>query len=183
MRKIILLSLFTAWFSNITGQDDKYISDPERTKSEEIAKTRARLLDQFLEKNRIGIILERDKLMMLDDQDYLTLYPVEFWLISYWLEDYKAVLSTVSGGEADSGSIKTVKIPPGRDYLMLKLIEKSNEEKAEILRGINNSEDLSSEEKEFLSLHFNFLLDKSAGDAADNDKFNQLSDAFLERYP
>lgn len=183
MRKMILLCLFTALFSNIRGQDDRYIPNPDRTKSEEITQTRTRLLDRFLEKNRIGIILERDKLLTLDDQDYLTLYPVEFWLISYWLEDYGAVLSTVIGDEADSSSHQTFKIPPGRDYLMLKLMEKSNEEKAEILRGINISDDLSSEEKAFLSLHFSFLLDRDGGDGAENEKFNQLSDAFLERYP
>lgn len=164
-------------------QNESDIISPVYTRSEEISKSRRVLLDKFLEKDRIGIILEMDRLVMLDDKDYLTLYPLEFWLLSYWLQDYKPILSSVK--ERDTSSLYNngiIKIPPQRDYLTVKLLEKSKEERDDILNRLKEAE-LSEEEKLFLSMHLDYLLQDDTGRNIHQEKLNQLADAFLSSYP
>lgn len=164
-------------------QNESDVIGPVYTKSDEISKSRRVLLDKFLEKNRIGIILEMDRLMMLDDKDYLTLYPLEFWLLSYWLQDYKPILSSVKENNTDSlHTDGTIKIPPQRDYLTVKLLEKSKEERNEILSRLKAAE-LSEEEKRFLSMHLDYLLEDHTSRGSDQEKLNQLADNFLNDYP
>lgn len=165
------------------AQNETDIVNPAYTKSDEISHSRRVLLDKFLEKNRIGIILEMDKLMLLDDRDYQTLYPIEFWLLSYWLQDFNAILSSVRERKTDSLYNKrdVVKIPPQRDYLTIKLLERSGEEKDQIIKRTKEA-DLSNEEKDFLLLHLDYLLNNTGQDSV-QEKLNQMADDFLTRYP
>jgi hypothetical protein len=183
MRKIILFFVLSVTLVKGYCQKETDIISPAYTKSDEITKSRRALLDKFLEKDRIGIILEMDRLMMLDDKDYLTLYPLEFWLLSYWLQDYKPILSSVKERDTDSlYNSGTIKIPPQRDYLTVKLLEKSKEERDEILSRLKEAE-LSEEEKHFLSMHLDYLLLDNVDRGIDQEKLNQLAGAFLNDYP
>lgn len=183
-RKIsIWLFLCLITLMNGYGQNDTDILDPGSTRSEEITKSRRVLLDKFLESDRLGIILEMDRLMTLEDNDYTALYPVEFWLLSYWLEDYKPVLASVRQLDVGEGlQNKQIKIPPQRDYLTAKLFEKSNEEKQKILQGIKLST-LSEEEKELLSMHVEYLLFDGTDQKNNQELLNRLADHFLTQYP
>lgn len=164
-------------------QKETDIISPVYTRSDEISKSRRVLLDKFLEKDRIGIILEMDRLMMMDDKDYLSLYPLEFWLLSYWLRDYKPILSSVRERDTDSLDNKgVIKIPPQRDYLTAKLLEKSKEERDGMIKGLKEAE-LSEEEKRFLSMHLDYLLEDHTSRGSDQEKLNQLADNFLNDYP
>lgn len=165
------------------GQNDTDILDPGSTRSEEISKSRRVLLDKFLESDRLGIILEMDRLITLEDNDYTALYPVEFWLLSYWLEDYMPVLASVRQLDAEKEvQNRQIKIPPQRDYLTAKLFEKSNDEKKKILQGITLST-LSEEEKELLRMHVEYLLSDGADQKNNQELLNRLADHFLTQFP
>ncbi|GAB3418179.1 hypothetical protein GCM10027516_12680 [Niabella aquatica] len=153
------------------------------TKSEEIAKTRRILLDKFMEDDKLGIMLEMDRLLMLDNNDYLALYPIEFWLLSYWLEDYETILLSDKSLRLDSlSNNKNLQIPPQRDYLIPKLIEKSIEKKDTLLQHIRSAK-LGEEEKSFLLMKLRYLLSENTDEKRNREELNQLADDFLSRYP
>ena len=182
MRKIILLFFF---FSVVLGGFAQNNSPAVMTKSEEIAKSRRILLDKFIEDDKLGIMLEMDRLMMLDNNDYLALYPVEFWLLSYWLGDYEAILLSDKSLRLDSlSNDRTLRIPPQRDYLIPKLFEKSAEKKDTLLQHIKNSK-LTEEEKTFMLMKLRYLLSESENTERkkSREELNLLADDFLTRYP
>lgn len=177
MKKTILLCLLSAVLIKAFSQNKEY------TKSDDISNTRRVLLDKFIEKDRLGIILQMDRLRMLDDKDYLTLYPVEFWLLSYWLNEYNSILSSARQPDTvNTAQNRSLKIPPQRDYLTVKLIEKSIEEKDAIVQNIKAA-GISSEEKKFLLMHIEYLLGDDSPQSVEQDTLNQLADEFLTRYP
>lgn len=164
-------------------QKESNIIVPAHTKSDEISKSRRVLLDKFLEQNMLGIMLEMDRLMILDDEDYLTLYPIEFWLLSYWLKDYRPILSSFRHWNTDSLLQKnSIKVPPLQDYLTTKLIEKSNNEKSDIIQAIKEA-DITGEEKEFLLMQIEYLLSDKGDQSENREMLNRLADNFLIRYP
>jgi len=183
MQKIIFLFLFISVVSDGFSQNDP---PAVMTKSEEIAKVRRVLLDKFIEDDTLGIMLEMDRLMMLDNNDYLSLYPVEFWLLSYWIGDYDAILFSDKSLRLDSllgdSNSKNLKIPPQRDYLIPKLVERSTEKKEILLQHIKDSK-LTDEEKAFLLLKLRYLLSEDTNQRKSQEDLNQFADDFLTRYP
>ncbi len=182
MRKIILLFFF---FPVVSGGFAQNNPPAVMTKSEEIAKSRRILLDKFIEDDKLGIMLEMDRLMMLDNNDYLALYPVEFWLLSYWLGDYEAILLSDKSLRLDSlSNDRNLRIPPQRDYLIPKLFEKSAEKKDTLLQHIKNSK-LTEEEKAFMLMKLRYLLSESEDTERkkSREELNLLADDFLTRYP
>lgn len=122
-----------------------------------------------------------DRLMMMNDKDYLALYPIEFCLLSYWLNEYTSILNYVKRPD-EAPDNRTLQIPPERDYLTPKLIEKSTEEKAMLLQNIKNA-GRTNEEQAFLLMHIEYLLPGNSSELATQDKLNKLADEFLTRYP
>ncbi|MGC4235678.1 MAG: hypothetical protein QM594_22075 [Niabella sp.] len=182
MRKIILL--FFLIYVVLDGFTQN-VPSAVMTKSEEIAKSRRILLDKFIEDDKLGIMLEMDRLMMLDNNDYLALYPVEFWLLSYWLGDYEAILLSDKSLRVDSlTNDRNLRIPPQRDYLIPKLFEKSAEKKDTLLQHIKNSK-LTEEEKAFMLMKLRYLLSESEDTERkkSREELNLLADDFLTRYP
>lgn len=182
MRKIILLFFF---ISIVLDGFTQNAPSAVMTKSEEIAKSRRVLLDKFIEDDKLGIMLEMDRLLMLDNNDYLALYPVEFWLLSFWIGDYEAILLSDRSLKLDSlSNDKSLRIPPQRDYLIPKLFEKSAEKKDTLLQHIKSSK-LTGEEKAFMLMKLSYLLSESENTEGkkSREELNLLADDFLTRYP
>jgi len=131
-------------------------------------------------------MLELDRITMLEDDDYIALYPVEFWLLSYWLGDYEVILSSCKNLNKDSlapyKNQKIIRIPPQQDYLAPKLLEKSLASKDSLIQQINAAP-LSEEDKSFLHLNLAFLLPEEAAPESHQEALNQMADNFLTRYP
>lgn len=178
-RKIILFFLLVAFFINGFSQNN---NAAHITKSEEIAKARRILLDKFIENDKLGIMLEMDRLMLLDSKDYLALYPIEFWLLSYWISDYQPILASLKDLKFDSLPDKSIRIPPQEDYLIAKLIEKCTEQEDTLLRHIENSK-LTGEEKDFLIIGMKYFLGANTSQNNKQEVFNALADNFLDQYP
>lgn len=158
----------------------------QNSRSLEIARSRSVLLDRFLEKDQLAVMLELDRAMMLEDDDYIVLYPVEYWLLSYWLKDYDVILSSCKNLTRDSitqfKEKKIIRIQPPQDYLAPKLIEKLQANRDSLFSQINTAA-LSAEEKAFLHLNLAYLLPDDGDPAVQQEKLNELADDFLQQYP
>ncbi|MCF3108903.1 hypothetical protein LL912_08950 [Niabella sp. CC-SYL272] len=176
MKKLLLLLCFyTAFFFSATAQDNS--GNPDDSKSESIIKTRRLLLDRLIADNKIGITLEKERLLSLDDEDYIAIYPVEFWLLSYWTNDYRSILRTTQG--MDHLKENKIRIPPPRDYLAAKLIEILTLQQDSLLKEITQT-NLPEEQKTFLTMHLKYLLSNTPDQQA---VLNNLADRFIDRYP
>lgn len=185
MKKVILVTLIilagiTSYAQNDSSKNVvRMVSEP---KSEMIAKSRRILLDQFVEKNFYGVMSEMEYLMNLDDEDYIALYPQEFWLLSYWMKDYQSILRTVESPESAIANPKIKRIPPQNDYLTIKIIEKTKESESSLIDDIAKSS-LDAEEKKFLTIHLKFLAEDIGFTHPRQNELNVLADEFLNNYP
>ncbi len=155
------------------------------TRSQEISQARTILLDKFLEKDKLAVMLEIDRLMVYDTDDYLAIYPIEFWLLSYWLNDYEAILSSnkLIIQEQTANEKQTMRItPPQPDYLAPKLMEKLTQEKERLVEELKRSK-TTDEEKAFLMMHLESLLPSADSEQAAQDSLNTMADKFLDQYP
>lgn len=176
MKKLLLLLCSCmVFFSTATGQSNS--GSPDYSRSEDIIKTRRLLLDRLIADNRIGITLEKERLLSLDDEDYIAIYPAEFWLLSYWTNDYTSILRTIQG--MDSLKENKTRIPPPRDYLGTKLVEKVTRQQDSLLKEITLA-NLPEEQKAFLIMHLKSLLSSAPDQQA---TLNKLADQFIASYP
>lgn len=175
---LICYAILVNGFSQVSNRKE------ESTKSMDISRSRTILLDKFIENNKLATMLEVDRLMMYDNEDYIALYPIEFWLLSYWLNDYEAILSSnrLIGSEEQTIEKQTVRIPPQRDYLAPKLIEKLTAEKDSLIGRVKSAK-VTGEEKAFLLMTLESLLPSAGSEQAAQDTLNSLADQFLAQYP
>ncbi|MCH5719113.1 hypothetical protein [Niabella hibiscisoli] len=182
----LLFFLILAIEPVVLGQKNDAKPAAVHSRSLDISRSRSILLDKFLEKDQLGVMLELDRITMLEDDDYIALYPIEFWLLSYWLGDYEVILSSCKNLNTDSiaqyKNQKTIRIPPQQDYLAPKLLEKSLTSKDSLINQINAAY-LSEEEKGFLRLNLAYLLPEQSTPERHQEVLNQMSDDFLTRYP
>ncbi len=183
MRPIFLMFLILITQAGSAQKNDGRPA-PAHSKSLDISRSRNLLLDKFLEKDQLSVMLELDRILMLEDNDYIALYPVEYWLLSYWLKDYEVILASCKGLRLDSltKDKQTIRIPPSQDYLGPKLVEKLSASKELLVKEIAAST-LSEEEKLFLRLNLDYLLPGDATPEAQQQRLNELSDHFLAKYP
>lgn len=186
MKKLIALSLLVLLSTIVIGQTDslrKEILNYSNSKSSLIMNARSLLLDKFLEGKYEKVDEIKDYMMTeLDDTDYIALYPAEFWLISYWTNDFQEILSSIH--EFDSTKIASLysRIQPINDMLLQKLKDSSIKSKHNLDLSINNSE-FGLEDKYFLLMHLNFLLNEKSNPDVNQDTLNIIADNYLSRYP
>jgi hypothetical protein len=183
MRPIFLLFFLILLMQTGFAQKNDARPAPVNSRSLEISKSRSQLLDQFLENDQLGVMLGLDRIMMLEDDDYIALYPVEYWLLSYWAKDYEVILSSCKSLRLDSltKGKQIIRIPPQQDYLGPKLIEKLTASRDSLISQINTAS-LTDEEKAFLKLNLIYLLPDPATPAAQQQQLNELADNFLAHY-
>lgn len=155
----------------------------EDSKSTIISKGRKLLTDKFLENDieKVGEIREY-LVESVEDENYITLYPIENWLILYWTEEYDKLLDDMNSFD----SIRIIgyqnKIRPNEDMLALKLEERSIEF-SDIIKNQIRVSKLSLEQKTFLLLGFESLIIDIRTDAYALDTLNNQADVFLKEYP
>ncbi|WP_018628531.1 hypothetical protein [Niabella aurantiaca] len=164
------------------------------TRSEAIAKARTVLLDKFIEKDLRHVKVVKDYLTGMQDEHYLTLYPQELLLLSYWTHEYEDVLSFVKEAVPGNGALpgeiavtadsrKTTPIPPKADYLAIRLAEQTRQDTDSLVAGIRRTSH-TNEEKDFLALFLQYLVSTAYGPANNEQQsLNDGADALLNRYP
>lgn len=189
MIKRSFLLLFIASTFYVNGQNvniQNEILNDTASKSEIIFKSRRLLLDKFIEGDFEKVKRIKDYLKNeVENQDYITLYPIEYWLILYWTRDYKGILEDIQHLSGDEKNIAIQRVEPPKDNLMNRLIGKSRESYLLLNASLNHSE-LDSMDKEFLGLNLRFLLSETNNETNQEfaqDTLNRLSTSFLLTYP
>jgi hypothetical protein len=184
-KKLLLISLFF-WSLNLSGQNDSIKSEIlnySDTKSEIISKGRRMLLDHFTE-GRLDKVKELKDYLKHDveNADYAAFYPVEYWLILCWTQEYSELLESVNRFDSLEIARFQRKIKPQYDLLFEKIRGESRESEPELQTSIAASE-LEPHEKDFLSLYFKYLITDENYAPVTQDTLNALSDNFLKHYP
>lgn len=184
MRKILFVALFFGFSLLSYSQTDSlgFENLSKESRSKNISDARALLLDKFIEKDFGRVKVVKDYLSGLDDENYIALYPAEFWLLSYWTKEYDYIFTTTELLTTKQMVGDQKRIPPKEDYLGIKLLEKSQFDSSSLLNQIDHAS-VSKEENEFLRLLLHFLLQKGSSYNSTQIEFNNLSDHFLTNYP
>ena len=184
MRKLFLLTILIYSIQLTFAQSqtiENEISNSNETRSILISKGRALLLDKFLVGDTTKVREIEAYLNKQSNEDYLSLYIVEQWLIDYWTKNFNHIIQTSMRYDSISASIQN-KIRPSEDYLFLKLQQKLYLQKQTIENSIKES-DLPQSEKDFLVMHlFNCLITNDTKDIT-QDTLNVLADDFIQKYP
>jgi len=185
MKKILFITLIlSATFINAQNEDiEKRILNYDDSKSTIISKGRNMLIDKFIEKD-IESVKEIRRYLMEDveNKNYISLYPVENWLILYWTNEYNDLLDDIKSLDSLRMAEYDAKIQPNKDLLYLKLKEASVEN-AETIKSQINESGLSSEYKMFLTLNYENLIADVQADEYIIDKLNNSAEIFLSAYP
>ncbi len=180
---VLLLILF---YSGVYGQVDSLenqIMEYEDTKSSMISKGRNLILDTFLEKDISKVKDLKDYLMKKgENENYIALYPIEYWLILYWTNEYKELSNSLQKFDSDKAASYNHKIAPPYDMLHKKLQNQSQENFSKLKSQIKES-DLPEEEKDFLTLNLKNLTFDIDSNEYLQDTLNVHANSFLKRYP
>ncbi len=155
----------------------------EDSKSTLISKGRNLLLDKFVE-NDIDKVREVAKYLIekVQDENYIALFPAEYWLILYWTSDYQDLADNLT--LFDSFQVKSLskRIVPPDDQLWEKLKAKTIESSAKLEKQIRAAK-LNNETSEFLLLNLENLTMDPASNTFAQDTINSHAEEFISKYP
>jgi hypothetical protein len=206
MKKILLFTGFLFVTTVVVSAQNRDLDainemlDLRDTKSERISRARRALLDKFLEDDfeataKLTAYLKDE----LEDENYTTLYPSEYWMLCYWLGNYEKIIEELFEWEQDSENVPTKyahymsvansgpKIAPQNDVLYEKLKSASIGSKPFLHTKLHESP-LDEMEKDFLAMFLdNIVSDRIsyyyAYQTDERERLNDTADAFLEKYP
>ncbi len=115
------------------------------------------------------------------DVKYLTLWPVEKWLLSFYFDDYKELLEHANLYDSAFYFSLRFKIFPIYDHLSANLAGILKSKMNNIVYKIENSS-YSSEEKDFLKLLLRCCLVEKGKPVLSQDTINMYSDVFTNEY-
>ena len=187
MRCLVLSSFFFIFsFSMMYSQQDSLqqeILDYSNTKSQIISRGRGLLLDKFMERDLQKVSEVREYLVNeVQDDDYLALYPSEYWLLLYWTTDYEELLHSITNFDNEDWEKMSRQIPPTYDRLFAKLRE-STLNSVDQVKNRLIAADLEPEDQDFLLLYLEYLLTNNEDVLQEQKTINSLADEFLARYP
>ena len=183
-QSLFFILIFTTTF--VFGQNndiESQILKYEDSKSAIISKGRNLLLDKFIENDFEKVKeIRRYLVTEVEDKDYIALYPIENWTILYWTREYDELLHDI--GSYDSTRIMSyqTKIHPN-NYMLGFRLEKISIEHADTIREQIKSAELSSEQKDFLLLNFEYFITDTKANGYALDTLNNLADEFFKAYP
>ncbi|NLB26443.1 MAG: sialate O-acetylesterase [Bacteroidales bacterium] len=160
---------------------ESQILNYEDSKSVIISKGRKFLLDKFIEGDLNKVREIKDYLVKTEDENYIALYPAEYWFILYWTRDYTELAEDIQNFDSARIAGYNQRIRPLNDLLFDKLREKSFENELHIKKQIQESkEDLKI--KQILNLNLEWMLLENRMDIFAQDSLNSQADSFLETY-
>lgn len=161
----------------------------EQSRHDFLDKGRRMLLENF-EKNDIPKTKDIKDLLLKENEGnvYNTFYPIEYIYLLYWTEDYKELTDFIKQVDFNHPVSNSVAILARVDNLYPTLIQKTIEHKDILLIAIQNSSETDMD-KDFLALQLEDII-RAGGSSGGIDfkseqtlHINDLSDAFLEKYP
>ncbi|MDD4143269.1 MAG: hypothetical protein PHN68_01405 [Prolixibacteraceae bacterium] len=177
---LLLLTLSNCLFSQVDSIESQ-ILNYEDSKSTIISKGRKLLLDKFVEEDLKKVREIKDYLVKTEDENYIALYPAEYWFILYWTNDYMELAEDIQRFDSARVDSYNTRIRPLHDLLYDKLREKSLENESQIKQQIKDSE-ADLETKQILILNFDWLLLENRQEIYAQDSLNKQADKFLETY-
>lgn len=186
MRNLLFLLVLFSGFNVMNAQQDslqREILDYPGTKSQIISSGRNLLRDRFLEGDLEKVKEIRNYLMNeVQNEDYLALYPGEYWLLLYWTGEYEELLESIM--TFDDAAMKKLQhqIHPPYDMLFSKLQERTGSRKKEVENDLLAG-DLQATEEDFLLLYLEYLLADSEDAHREQARINNLADTFLTKHP
>ncbi|MDP1725945.1 MAG: hypothetical protein Q8M15_04120 [Bacteroidota bacterium] len=178
---IILILVTTSIYSQVDSLE-KQILNYEDSKSTIISKGRNLLLDRFIE-NDINKVKEIKNYLIKkgDDKNYFAFYPVEYWFILYWTNEYEELANNIKAFDSIKVASYNERIKPPDDKLYERLKIKSQENAAKIMNQIQIA-DINAESKKFLLLNFEYLTSDMQKSEFSQDTLNSKADKYLEEY-
>ncbi len=172
--KIITLGLLvliraTPVFADDDARLEKEYEFRETRKQIMISDARDLLTEKFKEDDLNEVKKSKDYLKKIEAEHYRVFYPMEYWLILYWTNEYRELLNDIK---------KEKPLYSRRSPLFLALLEKSRENISTLMEQIQKAGEINDEEKKFLQLFFQTIIF-----ASEHDVINPLADDFLLAYP
>jgi hypothetical protein len=116
------------------------------------------------------------------DQEYIAFYPVEYWIILYWTEEYTLLISAIINVDSLEVENFQSKIKPQYDLLFESLQGKSRSARTKLEASIQSAS-LSDIEKDFLMLHLKYIIANDDHEVITQETLNALADEFLLNNP
>lgn len=206
MRKelpLVLILLVWVLAAPTIAQDDgsikQKILNQQPSDLEMISKGRSLTLEYLMSGNLIALKEVKDYLAGEKYNPYDVFTPLEYWLLSFWTEDFVELLheATAYAVPIDTPGSEYYRRLPERfrgtpllrmitesDRLTEELGRKSAEAYIPLTVSIDNAE-LNGEEKEFLKLWLYALLfmPEKVDEEVEMEEINDKAAAFLDRYP
>jgi opacity protein-like surface antigen len=177
---------------NIFSQEDSLrnqILDYKDSSYEILSKGRRMLIDEFNKSDMLKVMDIKDLLLKENNGNvYETFYPIEYIYILYWTEEHNALIDFIKQVDYQAPISYSVRTLAQTDNLFQTLLQKTLENKDVVQMFIRDSQ-ISDMDKEFLLLQLDDILrlstsNKGLDTNSDETKhINDMSDAFLEKYP
>ena len=151
------------------------------SKKDIISKGRQLLIEEILDNNKPGTKELFDRLMSFNDWSYTSLFPLEAWLIDYWLGNYESVVQSVITYDSIPLDKMYSKVVPGPDLLHNTILTALRQSRTEIENTIYLSP-IGPVEKDFLILNLAYLLSEDDPYGNTQEALNVHSDSFLESH-
>ncbi len=150
------------------------------TRADSIADARAFLNDYFMENDTAQVRIYMNYLTdVLDNEEYLALYPEEKWFLWMYLRQYDSVFNSVLTHENRNLN----KITPRPDMLYDHLLEKTAARKQDILRESGRYTGLNASANDFLPLLLDYCFLGSTFESLNQEKLNEAAERYLTQYP
>jgi hypothetical protein len=175
---VITLVVFQA-FSQVDSVE-RQILNYGNSKSVIISQGRSLLLDKFIERDMYKVKEIKDYLIEKgEDENYIAFFPVEYWLILYWTNEYEELSHSIMVFDSTRIASYRTRIRPSQDMLHTRLLLQSRENAQTITNQIQNA-NIDIEKRNFLQLNFESLIMK---DESFQDTLNIQVENFLKSFP
>ena len=183
MRKLfitlVIMFLVLRAFSQVDSVE-KQILSYGNSKSVIISQGRSLLLDKFIERDMDKVREIKDYLIEKgEDENYIALFPVEYWLILYWTNEYEELSHNIVAFDSTRIASYRTRIRPAQDMLYQRLLSQSRENAQAITNQLQNA-NIGIEMKSFLQLNFESLM---MSEESFQDTLNIQAENFLKSFP
>jgi hypothetical protein len=141
------------------------------------------LLDKFVEGDLEKVHEIKNYLINeVQGKDYTSFGFMEYWLLLYWTREYEELAQQIAIFNDTTINDFAHKIKPTEDFMLDKILSRSRESE-DLLQSFIQTSDISSEQKDFLSMNLKYLLNDPSFGYITQDSLNVLADRYLKDHP